>query len=224
MPPIDTSKKSGKLALLVGIDKYDIPAYELHGCVNDALDMQDLLVNHFGFAKDDTLILKDSDATHSNIVESFRKHLIERAEKDAVVVFQYSGHGSQMRDQPGGDEADDYDESIVPADSRTGPDKFDIRDDQLNGLFRELSVRTKNITFVLDSCHSGTGVKGRGNARRIEKDDRSAPPHSPGKSTRAVVSTRNRPVSRIRTTSCSPAAATRSYRSSWTSTVSAAGP
>ena len=86
MPPIDTSKKSGKLALLVGIDEYDA-VQDLQGCVNDVLDVQDLLVSHFGFAKDDTLVLKDGEATHSNIVEAFRKHWIECGKQTRRLSF-----------------------------------------------------------------------------------------------------------------------------------------
>ena len=40
----------------------------------------------------------------------------------------------------GGDEADQFDETIVPQDSRK-PGVFDIPDDSINGLLRSLSER-----------------------------------------------------------------------------------
>jgi hypothetical protein len=81
-----------------------------------------------------------------------------------------------MRDQEGGDEEFDHrDETIVPHDSRT-PGIFDIRDDQLNGLFTQLVKKTKNVTFILDSCHSGSGIRGTGFPRRVSPDLREPPP------------------------------------------------
>jgi hypothetical protein len=175
-PGSETSPRTyKKLALLVGIDDY-LKMTNLKGCVNDVLDMKRLLTDNFGFNEKDILVLTNKKATHKGIVDAFRTHLIDKATANTIVVFHYCGHGSQMRDQKGGDEEFDHmDETIVPHDSRT-PGKFDIRDDQLNGLFTQLVKKTKNVTFILDSCHSGSGIRGTGVPRQVPPDPREPPP------------------------------------------------
>ena len=80
-----------------------------------------------------------------------------------------------MRDVSG-DEIDGWDETIVPHDSRT-PGVFDISDDEINGLLKQLAEKTQNITFILDSCHSGTATRGGVTARIVPDDER--PPSAP---------------------------------------------
>jgi len=180
-PPVDTVRTPGaplKLALLVGINDYKSKTIsDLDGCVNDVESMKATLIGKFGFHEENILILKDSAATHAHIVEAIQNHLINRAQENDIVVFHYSGHGSQMQDAPGGDEIDGWDETIVPYDSRQGG-IYDITDDEMNGLLSRLSRKTKNITWILDSCHSGTAVKGlgAGKERRIPRDERTPPP------------------------------------------------
>ncbi|MCK4763992.1 MAG: caspase family protein [Candidatus Aminicenantes bacterium] len=173
--PGETHKK---LALLVGIDDYKVVS-DLSGCINDVRDMKDLLINNFEFAEDDIMTLTNEEATHKGIVDAFRSHLTAKASAGTIVVFHYSGHGSQMQDAQDGDEQFDHlDETIVPHDSRT-EGKYDIRDDELNGLFNELTKKTKYVTFILDSCHSGSGIRGLGIPRRVEADLRKPPPAEP---------------------------------------------
>lgn len=170
-------ERSGKVALLVGIDDYQSPEInDLGGCVNDVTRMEELLKTKFGFENEDILTLKNDEATGKEIVARFRDHLIRYAQEDKVAVFHFSGHGSRMKDI-GGDETDGYDETIVPQDSRM-PGQFDISDDTLNGLLNELLEVTDNATIVLDCCHSGTGTKDLSVARIIPDDPRPAPPES----------------------------------------------
>lgn len=176
----ESKENHNKLALLVGIDDYiSVKVRDLKGCVNDVKDLKQLLINNFGFANNNILTLTNKEATHKGIISAFRKHLIQKATAGTIVVFHYSGHGSQMKDAEGGDEEYDHkDETIVPHDSRT-PGKFDIRDDELNGLFTELTKKTKHVTFILDSCHSGSGIRGTGVPRRVSEDLRKPPPDAP---------------------------------------------
>lgn len=159
-----------KFALLVGINEYakGPPAISpLKGPENDVELMKKSLVSQFNFlnSEDYVMTLIGPRATKKNILDAFSQHLIENARKNqgtskdegAVVVFYFSGHGSQVTDK-NGDEADGYDETILAYDSRTkGVD--DIIDDEIDSLFKELSRYTSNITFILDSCHSGTTTK-----------------------------------------------------------------
>ena len=181
-----------KFALQVGIDDYQY-VNTLDGCVQDILDMKPILVNKFGFPEANIVTLTNRQATHEAIISAFKTHLIGNAKKhpNAVVVFQYSGHGSQT-DDGNGDESDGLDETLVSVDSRDPQNKvFDITDDELNDLFEQLSQYTSNITFILDSCHSGTATRGETKVRRVAKDVRPQPPQPPLRNTRSGAQARD---------------------------------
>ena len=52
-----------KRALLIGINKYQIPGADLRGCVNDVKDLSAALVEFYGFKKSDIAVLLDGAAT-----------------------------------------------------------------------------------------------------------------------------------------------------------------
>jgi Caspase domain len=169
--------KANKLALLVGINKYK-EVNGLSGCVADVRTMQGLLRGKFDFPDDSIRVLTDEQATHSAIVAAFKDHLIGRAADNAVVVFHYSGHGSRMKDPTGKSPSGEI-STIVPHDSRTNG-VFDISADELRGLFSLLAEKTKNVTFVFDSCHSGMVLKDVATARaRVVAPDPRDPPRPP---------------------------------------------
>ena len=167
-----------RLALLVGVGKYEHNALsELPGCPNDVADVKQLLTR-YDFTEPDIKTLVNEQATHDDIVKTFREHLIGRANPQSTVVFYFSGHGSQRRDEPGGDETDGWDETICCWDGRS-ENKFDIADDEIAGLLAELRGKTRNVTVIFDSCHSGNATKGLRRARRASTDERSPPPRAP---------------------------------------------
>ncbi|MGI9315690.1 MAG: caspase family protein [bacterium] len=163
-----------KRALLIGIDDYQAVS-DLNGCVNDIELIKQILTTKFEVSADNIRMLKNAQATRANIIQTIKEHLIDQAQPGDVVILHYSGHGSQMRDLQGGDEIDGWDETIVPHDSRTA-DVFDISDDEINGLMGQLTERTKNVTFILDSCHSGAAARAGNKVRMVEPDDRAPPP------------------------------------------------
>jgi hypothetical protein len=182
-PPARTAESDApKFALLVGINDYLQKAIQkLYGAVNDTELVKDVLVRRFGFDPNNILILTNEKATKEAILKAFRDYLIKNAEKykgkNPIIVFHFSGHGSQAADQ-NGDEADKWDETLVPYDSRDmGNMRFDIIDDELDELFQELNRYTSNITFILDSCHSGAASRGGESliAREIPRDERPQP-------------------------------------------------
>lgn len=181
-----------KFALQVGIDDYQYVT-KLDGCVQDILDMKPILTKKFGFPEPNILALTNRQATHEAIIANFKTHLIDNAKKhsNAIVVFQYSGHGSQA-DDGNGDEGDKLDETLVSVDSRDPQNKvFDITDDELNNLFEQLSQYTPNITFILDSCYSGSATRGETKVRRVSKDVRPQPPQPPLSSSSSSSQTRD---------------------------------
>lgn len=167
------TKDLPRFLLQVGINKYKY-ARQLKGAENDIKDLHDVLQKRFSTERQkwQTVQLVDEQATHAAIERAFKTHLIENARKNpgAIVVFHYSGHGSQITDV-NGDETDGRDETLVPIDSRDPQKKgFDITDDKLNEWFQVLSRYTSNITFILDSCHSGTGTRSNDATRNVEMD------------------------------------------------------
>ena len=151
-----------KLALLVGINTYaDAP---LNGCVTDVYLQQQLLIHRFGFNPKDILILTDGQATRQGILTAFEEHLIKQAKAGDVVVYHYSGHGSQVRD-PDCDSPDCLNSTFVPVDSTLPtdyPSKGGVVQDIMgHTLFLLMdAIKSENLTVVLDSCHSGGGTRG----------------------------------------------------------------
>jgi metacaspase-1 len=166
-----------KFVLQVGINDY-INVPKLRGCVRDVENMRKVLTERFAVPPGNIMALIDRQATHEAIVSAFRSQLIENAKRHpgALVVFQYSGHGSRVPDQ-NGDKADHLDSTLVPVDSRDLANKhFDIVDDEIRDLFDELSRYTSNTLFILDCCYSGNPTRAGEQAREIPLDLRPQPP------------------------------------------------
>ncbi|HUE80915.1 MAG TPA: caspase family protein [Pyrinomonadaceae bacterium] len=178
----EIAKELKKFVYQVGIDRYKyVPP--LDGCVQDLLDMKEILMRKFSVPENNFLAITNEEATHQAILAGFRKHLIEnaKANPNAIVIFQFSGHGSRVPDQDG-DKPDGMDSTLVPVDSRDPENKnFDIVDYQIRDLFEELSRYTNNITFIIDACHSGNPTRG-GKTRGIRIDTRKQPPSKARKS------------------------------------------
>lgn len=154
---------ANKFALLIGIKTYpNLPEEEqLVAPENDVALLKDLLVKNYGFTDDPSRIkpLLSKDATRKNIIDAFENFLIKNPEinKESVVVFYYSGHGSWTEDK-NEDEGDGKDETIVPVD-RGKNGITDILDDDISEWIEQLRQKTPNITIIFDSCNSGTGTK-----------------------------------------------------------------
>ncbi len=131
-------------ALCIGIDDYqDRP---LSGCVNDARRWGASL-EALGFEVDFRL---NEAATRQAILDDLGSR-IESASAGDVLVFQYSGHGTQLPDLDD-DESDRMDEAFVPYDYFTG--SFLVDDDLADLLIR--LPQGVIMTLFMDCCHSGT--------------------------------------------------------------------
>ncbi|HEX8253074.1 MAG TPA: caspase family protein [Thermoanaerobaculia bacterium] len=166
-------------ALLIGINDYTASRLKddgrpaggrdwanLDGALNDVDVMRELLESSYDFKPPDVVTLKDQQATRRQIVAAIAR-LIAATEKDDVVLFYYSGHGSQVRNSRSVEE-DGLDESLVPADSRRGA--ADIRDKELRDWFNRIVDRGARLTVILDSCHSGSGARGQDGVRNVKPD------------------------------------------------------
>ncbi len=173
LPSVD---RPPMFVLQVGIGKY-VAAPELTGSVNDVKEMRKVLEGErYGIDPKNIVTLTDSQGTKPVIFEKFQTHLIANArahfektgKRDAVVLFQFSGHGSQVPDTDGDEKDDRKDETLVTHDSQDIPGKnFDITDDEIFALTSELKQWTDNIVYIFDSCHSGSGTRNSDDVRRV---------------------------------------------------------
>ena len=154
-----------KLALLIGINHYNYKKwFSLAGAVNDVKLQKELLKHRFGFKEQDIVTLTDRKANYDHILQTFNQHLLKQAKPGDVVVFHYSGHGSQVAD-PDKVFEDGRTSTLVPVDSSLpfGYPHKGGRVDDITGHTLWLlmaSLDTENITFILDSCYSGGARQG----------------------------------------------------------------
>lgn len=172
-------------ALLVGIDDYPPPVPKLRGCVNDIYELKGYLearVDPGDHALHEVLhihTLINAEATRDAVIHAFRDHL-GRAGPNDVVLFGYSGHGSQEQapQEFWHIEPDHLDETLVLYDSRK-EGSWDLADKELSKLITEVSSGGAHVVVLLDCCHSGSGTRAPGISemavRRAPTDLRSRP-------------------------------------------------
>lgn len=137
-------------ALLVGINKY--PGAPLSGCVNDVLDMGNLLVEQYGFLRQNVRLLVDERATTQAIRERI-EWLVSELKSGDRLLFHFSGHGTQVATRNKDQEIDGLDEVICPVDFDWSDERM-IRDKEFSRIFSNIP---DDVVFVWisDSCHSG---------------------------------------------------------------------
>ncbi|UXM90358.1 caspase domain-containing protein [Paenarthrobacter sp. JL.01a] len=153
-----------KAALCVGINKFKyLPQSSwLQGCVNDAEDLAALLGDSYGFPASQITVLRDAKATKKAVLAELNS-LVDAAVAGTVqqLVFTFSSHGTQIPDT-NGDEEDSLDEAFACYDINSSGDAWDagtvISDDELAAVFGRLPDGVL-MEVVLDTCHSGTGLK-----------------------------------------------------------------
>jgi metacaspase-1 len=151
--------------VLVGIDVYEHPDIPpLAGCVNDVALVRST-IKAFGVPNEDIHVLVNRRATKANIVDRIQR-TVRAAEPGDVLVFYYSGHGSQVRDRNGDELADSLDEVICPYDMDWDSNTF-ILDDDLDEIL-SWAPRDVVIEMFVDCCFWG--------ATPMEREVRFVPP------------------------------------------------
>jgi hypothetical protein len=143
-----------KQALLIGINNYQT-INGLQGCINDVTNVRDILKSFFGFTNNDIRVLTDERETKANILSRLENMVTEGKPGD-LLIFQFSGHGSQVLDRENDELKDHMDELICPYDMNWD-DGF-ITDDMLGNILSKLKKGVR-MEIMLDSCHSGTGTR-----------------------------------------------------------------
>lgn len=139
----------------VGINVYENPNNNLNGCVADIQDSANTL-KMFGFPASRQKILINEQATTEGILKGLDWLVKDTADGD-VLIFHYSGHGSQVADLDN-EEHDGYDEIICPYDISWNNKKY-ITDDQLYQYFTSKVPASVRTDVILDSCFSGSATR-----------------------------------------------------------------
>ncbi|GAB3942453.1 hypothetical protein GCM10028805_07130 [Spirosoma harenae] len=159
---------AAKHGLLIEIGQYP-PGRKGLGTNRDIYWMTQTL-NRQGFS---VRLLANHDA-RAIAIRNVLDSLVRQCRPGDKVVIHYGGHGTQLPDQPDGDEKDHLDEALVPYDAPLptiagyAQSTLFIRDDEL-GLYLDRLRRavgpSGHVLLLLDTCYSGTVSGGQGRLR-----------------------------------------------------------
>ena len=152
-----------KYAIVIGINKYYskpgvLHGNQLRGCENDANAIKGMLINRFGFKKEDIILLVNENATRKNLEQSIDKTL-KKAKKGDAFFFYFSGHGVWMENL-GQNER----EKVLKQGMNQAIVLSDLYADNLGCLFRDSDVKRmfnkfidKKViaTGIFDCCYAG---------------------------------------------------------------------
>jgi len=143
-----------KFALLIGINYKGINGSELFGCIDDILNMRDMLITEMKFLEDNITILcddteeRDLFPNRQNILNKLTD-FINNKQPDDELWFHYSGHGSIRKDRSN-DEKYQLDSVMIPVDYQTNGI---ILDDEIYAIIKDVNCE---LFLLLDCCHSGS--------------------------------------------------------------------
>jgi hypothetical protein len=147
---------SVKRALLIGINYINSESGKLNGCIDDVVNMSEILQEKYGYTEDNIVVLRDdssdksSQPTKANMIAALQ-YIVSKSAECEEIWIHYSGHGSQVRcTNKSRPEIDGLDEVIVPCDySKVG---F-ISDNDIFDIIKNIKCRA---LILFDSCHSGS--------------------------------------------------------------------
>ena len=163
-----TAHAGEKRALLIGISEYpthrmpELTWNPIHGANDVALIKKTLQKQGYSIT-----LLTNANATASKIRSAFMK-LEKDVKQDDIVYIHFSGHGQAYEDVSG-DEADGWDEALVPYDAmlQFKQGVYDgsrhILDDELEQYLtaiRNKAGKNGHVYVVLDACHMGGASRG----------------------------------------------------------------
>ena len=95
------------------------------------------------------------NATRQGILDAYRRLIGASQDGDCAVIY-YSGHGSRLTVTGGSGPAESHVQLIIPTDfaQSTDDDFRGITAPELSALQGALTAKTRNVTVVLDCCHS----------------------------------------------------------------------
>lgn len=167
------SAEAGTRALIVGVSGYPnlADSLRLTGPKNDSREVANTLAR-LGIPAADITVLADGvdnlshgivnegPATKAAVLGKLSR-LADISQPGDLVVFYFSGHGSQQPDR-NGDEGGSADEIILPYDvGKWNGSEVDraIADDELNGPIERMLARGVDFFGIIDACFSATGFR-----------------------------------------------------------------
>lgn len=149
-----------RVGVCIGINYLGHKKGVLHGCINDATNLEAYLKSQRNF--DDVTVMTDNIKnkgtplfpTGQNIIQQLYQLAIRTHQETVEEIWiSYSGHGAQIRDR-NGDEEDGLDETILPVDYQT---RGVLTDDLLFHVLNMVHKSTRCMV-LMDCCHSGTAL------------------------------------------------------------------
>jgi hypothetical protein len=148
---------------------------DLDGAINDVNLIEGLLLApDFGFQPRDIVKLITPETTTAEaILTALRRELVETAASGDFRLIYYSGHGNFIRNaalkraDPNG--RNDFDQTIVPSDHWQGA--VDVRDKELAKILWDAARKRVVVTFIADSCHSGSLIRGPLDSKRKSRSN-----------------------------------------------------
>jgi len=143
-----------KKALLIGINYINDSDITLNGCIDDVINMRNMLIDAYDYDPSNILTLRDDDKhtihqpSRDNIINNLKK-LANESDKLSELWVHYSGHGSLLFDNKSIN-TNNMENILVPVDYKT---KGFILDTELLAIVKTIKCKT---ILLFDSCHSGT--------------------------------------------------------------------
>jgi hypothetical protein len=146
-----------KHAVLVGMNYKKLgSSWELFGCINDALMIQNMLIDAYGFKNEDITLLKDDVEsktnwpTKNNVINALTREVNELGKNDTLWIH-ISSHGDYFDDY-GTNETDNRDELVLVYNNNQNGVTY-ILDDEFNNIIKRAKCK---VISVVDACNSGT--------------------------------------------------------------------
>jgi uncharacterized caspase-like protein len=157
-------------ALIIGNNNYD-NLEDLDNAVNDAEDLEKVLKEKYGF--ETTLMIdKNKDDTHNAIIN----FTVNRKKNDNILIY-YAGHGQLVKKQKRG--------YWLPTDAGSSQDSKWLSNNSIKDLIG--SSDAKHILLIVDSCFSGSLMRGSGVNKSVEKLTKTSIERLQQKKTRLVM-------------------------------------
>jgi len=142
-------------AIIAGIADYPGSLNDLEYTDDDALDMRDALLQYPNWNPSHIQLLLDGSASVQGIYDAIQ-NVAEIMTRNDILLFYFSGHGTNKTDKAPLDEVDGKDEYLCAYDDG-------ISDDQLSAWLGTLD--TSHVVVMLDTCFSGGQIEDDGGAR-----------------------------------------------------------
>lgn len=171
----DPPKKSLSRKGLVSGDVRRWTYPNLEGAINDVNLIEGLLLApDFGFQPNEIVkLITPEKTTAEEILATLRRELVDTAAKGDFRLVYYSGHGNFIRNaalkRADPNTRNEFDQTIVASDQWQGA--VDVRDKELSRILWDSARKGVVVTFIADSCHSGSLTRGPANSRGTSRSN-----------------------------------------------------